>query len=284
MTTELFIDGKNIAYRAAFVSTKSREKYNGFMLMAKFISSIIQKFKPDNIHVFWDCKRDNIWRKQIYEPYKIRLQNNNLLNVGPALEKTITTAKLLLPHLGVKQYFKDKMEADDLIFAACKVFNPNKIIIASTDSDYSQIIYYNNNIVLYDHKKNEIISVPDVNPIIQKALSGEKGDNISGYHGIGPVTSKKIAADPKLLHEFLQSNDKSIFYRNLLLVDLSLCPHLLKNQVYIMNESVHDKQFSKDEIMKIVAEHKIKGAYQEFENVLLPFKFVGSVINESKQD
>jgi len=118
--------------------------------MLRFIWQWVDKFKPSSINIFWDSKRDNVWRRKVFDGYKRREEDEHREDIGEELIYTQSAAIAVFKHMGVHQFKKDRMEADDLIYSACRVLSPCPIIICSTDNDYLQIVWRMQNVRLFD--------------------------------------------------------------------------------------------------------------------------------------
>ena len=166
--------------------------------------------------------------------------------------------------MGCRQFSKDRMEADDLIYAACKVLAPSPIVVCSADSDYQQLSFRMPHVRCFDPMKETFM--PDVNydPVIQKALCGDVSDRINGYVGIGPVKSTAMAKSSKDRAAFLAEAGMQLFIRNILLIDLSLCPELLKNQLYVQRVLDTQPVFDKNQLFDLARKYKVSGFVTEY--------------------
>jgi 5'-3' exonuclease len=138
------------------------------------------------------------------------------------------------------------------------------------------VVYRMGNVKLYDHCKDKFLESSDFDPVIQKALSGDKSDRIEGYYKIGPVNGAKLARCLSKRHDFLRDKGRSVFIRNTLLVDLSLCPHLLKNELYVHRVLATDLKYDKKQIQELSLQHRVSGLVEEYQRIVLPFKVLTS--------
>jgi 5'-3' exonuclease len=269
----LLVDARNLMYRAIFASKKSQYTHqHSFTVMLRFMCSWIDRFKPTNINIFWDTKRSLLWRRKIFEGYKDKQENKYFVDIRDELISTQAIAKAMFAYLGCRQFSKDHMEADDLIYACCKVMAPSPIIICSSDSDYSQIVFRMSHVKCFDPMHETFIQTSDFDPVIQKALCGDKADCIDGYVGIGPVKSTAMAKSSKDRAEFLTRVGIKLFIRNMLLVDMSLCPELLKNQLYVQRILDTQPVFNKDKLFDLAHKYKISGFVTEYSRLASRFK------------
>jgi 5'-3' exonuclease len=273
MIKHLLIDGKNLLYRALYAS------YNGttdqFVVISRCIHGYYDLFPAQNIHVFWDAKP--LWRDKIYPEYKKgRVPHNARIDADIAKYQPI--AMEIWSKMNTRQYRRDKMEADDLIYAFCHHFKQDKIIIASSDGDMTQISFYHDNVQVYNPLEKKIVDRPTINPVDIKCLDGDKSDNIIGYTNIGEVKSRLIAEDYTKLSKLLaESADKYKFNRSL--IDLAMCPYLLTNVLYILSVMKDKPVFEKETIRQLCEKYKIRGMVGEFSKVILPFGRTSSNIS-----
>ena len=297
----LLIDARNLMYRAIFANKKEQKRgarIHHFTVMARFMWGWLDKFNPASVGIFWDARKDTIWRKKILADYKVRNENEIFEDIREDLVFTQAAAKAMFNHMGVWQFSKDHMEADDLIYSACWSLAPRPTIIISTDADYEQIIFRMQNVRLWnpmqDQGRGKFIGSPDHDPAVAKALAGDKSDKIPGYRDIGPVKSAKMARNLRAMEEFLRDHDdcpsstkqsgevcpcckgdgRQRFIRNLLLIDLALNPELLKNNLYVQRVLVEKPKFCKEQIRALARKHKISGLIGEYDRIIVPFKFL----------
>ena len=274
----LIIDARNALYRCVYAhkAEVSRGKNINFiphplMILLRQIDTWIRYYKPTSVHVVWDVPRSEVWRRQIYPTYKARENNPYIVDISEDLKSLTFLAETFFSYMNVRQYYKKQMEADDLIYALVAVLHPQKTIVISTDSDMIQLPHRYSSCTLYEPRKEEEVIPPIYNPVILKALKGDKADNILGYHGVGPKKALKLAEDYQLLAKFLSTNDKSIYHRNLLLIDLSLCPKVMSNILYVQSKLAEQIVYNKQVMLESIRTYKITGLHTEFQNLTVQF-------------
>lgn len=282
----LLVDAKNALYRAIYAAkaeerrldfsrkgekVSSDSRYHYFTILLRQLTRWINEFRPTHIHVFWDVPRKEVWRRKIHPGYKDRSSSQYVEDISEDLYNVTVVAKEFFDVMNVKQYYKNNMEADDLIYAATSLLHPRNSLIISSDSDMIQIPYSYNSSKQYDPGKRKVIKAPEIHPVIQKALVGDKSDHIVGYRGIGPKKSAPIANNYCELAKFLEDKGADVFLMNMLLIDLSLNPKLMSNQLYVIRQLAKPLVFDKDKINKLIMEHKVNGMLQEFNDLVLPF-------------
>lgn len=281
----LMIDAKNCLYRAIFAKQRTTTKDHTAVLMLRFITGWIRKFSPSSVYVFWDVPKSTVWRMKYHGGYKDREGGNDRL-YSEHMKKELASIEAVLHEvfdaIGVFQFKKKEMEADDLIYAACKVHYPSKITIVSSDSDLLQIKYHMPNVDIYDANKNLMVDTPTQNPVYKKALIGDTSDVINGYKGIGPVKGSVILESVSGLAKFVIDTDMRLFLRNLMLIDLSLCPALLTNQMHVMKKLNEGTIFNKKKLIDLIDQYKLSGLRGELTNLIYPFKPMATKVVEDE--
>ena len=278
--THICIDGKNAIYRAVFAGYYDagfkKTGYDFFVILLRFISNYVALLKPESIHIFWDAPRSKTWRKELVPEYKDHRTDKYKeldFDIHAELARQIKLAIMIFDNLKCRQYYIDRMEADDLIYSFCAL-NEDKTVIVSSDQDFRQITHKMNQVFLYNPlaKSQQIEPRPQYNIVIAKSLMGDKSDNISGYYNVGPVKSQRMSESAKLRSEFLRS-DKAVamvngnitwvgdevFKKNRRIIDLSWCPELANNCEYVEKKQGSKIKYSKKKIEQIARDYKIRG-------------------------
>lgn len=191
----LIIDGNNLLHRVYWTANtiQNSTETTHIFLFLNTLKSYIELFNPRKIIVCWDYREKSAenYRKMLDESYKA----NRDIDKAQQVYKYMPVIIKLLDSLGVTQINPLSLEADDIMFwLATKKFIGESIIITA-DTDLYQLINPNipGNIIYNPKKKREITSLYlkeyyNVNNgfefIIQKALKGDKADNLNGVKGI----------------------------------------------------------------------------------------------------
>jgi 5'-3' exonuclease len=273
--TAMFVDVRNAMYRAVYAQkqnlAKRKSAYHGVYYLLRFIVEWTEVIKPTSIHIFWDAPRSEVWRRKLYSEYKAR-PNSYYMDISKDLAEISVVAEELFQYLNFRQYSRKAMEADDLIYAAAAVRHPGRNVIVSTDSDLTQIPFYFNSCVIYNPQEKVFAETPARNPALEKAVIGDKSDNIKGYQGIGPKKGGVILESYGRLSEFCAERGWDSLRLNLLLTDLSLNPKLYNNKVYAMKVLGQDVAFDKSQIIEVIRKHKITGIETNFSELIYPFQ------------
>lgn len=261
-------------YRAVYAShfeNRYAVKYHCLVIFLRQFAGWLSKFKPKSLHVFWDAPRDTVWRRKIMPTYKDRSSSAYIANLGELLSENTQVARLLFDCLNVRQYEKETMEADDLIYAAATVIHPQKTVIVSTDSDLTQIPYMISTSDVYDPHKAVIVDTPKYHPAYMKAISGDKADSIKGYKGIGEKKGSLLMEDELKFQSFLDERGRDKFNLNLLVTDLSLNPKLLANRLYVKRVLGSNVSYDRNKLNDLIRQHKLVGMDTEYADLIPPF-------------
>lgn len=288
----LLIDGKNAIYRAVYAGYNDKyfqaNNYDYFSILIKFFAKYRDLFSPENCHIFWDSPSNDSWRCEVFPEYKAQRKDLVKDEVKAEVNRQIAVAIEALQYLGFRQYFRRNMEADDLIYAFCRASMGTEVVIISSDADFQQIIFNHPTVKLHNplNKHKELYeTVPDFDPVLVKAFTGDKSDNINGFYYVGKVKSRRFAEDLQERYLFLESERAKtqnglgvdsagipLYRRNRLLVDLSLCPELLDNILYVEKKLLRTPVFDADRFMQVMRKHKINGIFRLAEQYVRPFE------------
>ena len=278
----LLIDVKNCFYRAIYAGLSDtifmRNKHDFAVIFFRFMNTYINNFKPRSVHLFWDTPKENVWRRDLYQEYKGDRKHKSS-DAEMHLKRCSDIINAIVPFLNCYSYYVERQEADDLIYAFCKVNPTAKITIISSDADLRQLAYQNDLINLYNPVNKKMYVQADsrqeqIDPIELKCLSGDKTDNIDGYDQIGEVRAKLIIEDVKRRQELYKNAGSEKYQLNRKLIDLSLNPYVLGNMMYIHDVMARDVVFSMKDIITIIQTYKVRGLRSEFSSTVLTFKLL----------
>lgn len=207
----------------------------------KKLEEIKKKLKlKDDIEIIFakDCKRNDIWRNELFPEYKKSRKVNN--EIG---EFFIHTYKNIIHKYNYISI--DKCEADDIIGVLTKeLYKDNKIYIITGDMDYLQLLY-NENIQIYDlkYKSFREKSIGYKDDLLKKIILGDISDNIPSIHKkLGIKTVEKYLNDKEQLENKLKDpliNQQ--FILNKKLIDMDFIPSIfIKNILQIFKEKKYN--------------------------------------------
>lgn len=258
----LLIDTKNSLYRVSYASKSTDE---GVLIFLRLLVDWIKRFKPAQIVSAWDAPRSTVWRRDHHPGYKDRDQNRYIVDHTQKIAEMTAIMAELMPALGIRQLSKERMEADDLIYACASVICPNDCIVISSDSDMAQIPFLLRNVSVYNAQK-EAFS-PGMN-VLSKALAGDRSDSVNGYDGIGKVKAERLISERSYRHEFFKERGWNTLRESMLLVDLQCCPYLLDNKIYCMQKLAEPINADTVSASAIIRNHKLKMVFSEQQRLL----------------
>lgn len=287
MYDHMIVDGRNAVYRAVYAGLSDemfvKTGHDMAVVFYRFMASYLNKFKPKAVHICWDAPKTDLWRRKIWRDYKDGRDTSHggkyaAFDVDALVERCSMLVREFAPAMNCRNYARDRQEADDLIYAFCKLNLGRKILIVSSDGDFKQIAFMMRNIDIFNplNKKEGMLEIdPEVDPVDLKCYSGEKGDNILGYYNIGPKRARVLATDPEKRKKFFEIYGRKTYLRNRALIDLTMCPYTFSNLAYIQKAMTTEVKYDERSVREIIQKYKVKGLLGEVSRNILPFKFIG---------
>jgi hypothetical protein len=234
------------------------------------LRSYKQKFGEEYGEMVIACDDKNYWRKQVFPYYKANRKKNreaseiDWTNVFEIFNKIKSEIKDYFPYRVIQV---DSAEADDIIASLVISSNiPEKILILSGDKDFVQLQTYSN-VKQYDPVRKKWINHD--NPerfLVEHILKGDTGDGVPNVLSDDdtfvtdkrqkPLTQKKIN---KIYNDgvvLLDSTTDRNFMRNKYMVDLSMVPDSIKNEV--LNKYENESNKDKSKLFNYFITHKLK--------------------------
>lgn len=228
------------------------EEYIRFLEQSlyKTFNDLISKHKVrwENIILAKDCRRKNIWRKEIFKEYKENRDKTEEDQLGQPNYGSVfgycydNILPILCESKGCKLIEQNGCEGDDIIAILSDYIsnqNNSEIIICANDSDLSQLV--NNGSKIWDLKGQRVdekvinkYGGDSKNILKVKVLAGDKKDNVDqAIKRCGIGTALKLLDNSDLLKEKIKE-DPSIVEKmklNKRLLDLRAQPDILKENV-----------------------------------------------------
>ena len=189
-----------------------------------------------------DCKRENIWRNELFPQYKATRTNDGFKG-GPFFK--MAYEEELFKKGGAKAILKHpKLEADDCIAISVKHlvkrYPDCTIYIITSDRDYLQL--NSHNVHLYnlaykniaDNKSSTGNAAADLEI---KIIMGDTSDNIpSVFPKCGPKTAQKCIEDPEFFKKKMGDNPEyyAQYELNKKLVDFNNIPQELIDEFMVL--------------------------------------------------
>jgi len=207
--TTLLIDAMNIFCRSYAVNPAMSDHghhIGGTLGFLKSIGSYSRRFSPDRTIVVWEGG-GSPRRRALLQEYKagrkpIRLNRSDIYEDIPDTQENfqyqIAACTKLLSQTNVEQMYVSDCEADDVIGYLSKYFLEGKVIIASSDKDFYQLL--SESVSMYSPTKKKMITHEDVreehgissvNFATARSFVGDNSDNINGVRGVGLKTLAK---------------------------------------------------------------------------------------------
>lgn len=180
--------------------------------------ALVEEFKPNRVYVVLEGRP--VKRHEALAEYKA---NRVISEDDPRREELLkffaqkdVIVDLLTKHFPVSVVRHPTSECDDTIANLVRRSSTAiPWVIASSDTDFIQLLQERDNLRLYNPVRKEFVEAPDYPYVTWKALRGDATDNIPGIPGVGDKTAEKLASDPDLLSAFLNKPEIApIFERN----------------------------------------------------------------------
>ena len=199
MKNIFLIDGSGFIFRAFYalppLTSPDGVPINAVYGYCNMITSIVEKFKPDQLIVVFDTKKKT-FRNDIYKFYK-----SNRSEPPEELIPQFSIIREATEAFDLPQIEMDGFEADDIIATYAKEAQKKgiEVTILSSDKDFMQLI--NNQTKMYDTMKNNYIGINEVKKkfgvepskvVDVQSLAGDSIDNIPGISGIGVKTAAEL--------------------------------------------------------------------------------------------
>ena len=251
----VIFDLNHVAYRCLFAGINDIKDVGWAYfkhIMFNHVFSVCKKFNATEVILAIDSKEN--WRKKIYTEYKATRKEQREANTEIDWNAFFNAYREFTEE--VKQFFPfyviqiKYMEADDIAAILARDWQKYEKIIITSDSDYIQLLKYNN-VKIWDPIKMAFKKSDDPQRQLQiKILTGDKGDNIPSVKPrLGKKTAEKMLDNPQLLNEMFDDktpaftrDDGSVitigeeykekFKLNTALIDLSKIPPIFSKALH----------------------------------------------------
>ena len=232
------------------------------------------KFSEEFGEIIIACDDKNYWRKQVFPYYKANRKKNrdaseiDWAHVFECFNKIKQEIKEYFPYRVVQV---DSAEADDIIATLVGEYGtdlngPTKILILSGDKDFIQLHTYGN-VKQYDPVRKKWISHNDPKRFLfEQILKGDTGDGVPNVLSPDavfvsggrqrPLTQKKIDKIYSDGGVMLDPTADRNYMRNKQMIDLSMIPDFIKNEVINKYNGEAGKDYSK--LFNYFIDHKLK--------------------------
>lgn len=220
-----------------------------------FFNRLNREYK--DIVVCWEGENSLDWRRSIFPDYKRNRDDSKKEDGYKTLMSILPTLKEVLNSYPIKQLAVKGAEADDVIFTLAMELDGDHTII-STDKDFSQILNYKPEVVVYNPIRKTVASI-NKNILEEKAIVGDKSDNIGGLYRVGEKTFEKMMEDKALFNSIMnKGNNKEIYKALLKIIDLRCIPDQLKKDIIKANEETPFNDMDRESIEVFYFDNRLK--------------------------
>jgi 5'-3' exonuclease len=220
----LIVDGNNLVNASYYIS-KSRNELatqeetieNVVAIFKTQIEKLKRDFYTDKVYTAWDGIDGTKWRKEILPEYKANRDKTGKED----LFECLNVCRVLKEH---NNFCFEGFEGDDIVYALCRATDGEKIII-STDKDFLQVVQEGLASKLFNQISKQFREIPEHSVIYEKAIVGDRSDNIHGILGIGIKKFLKMGGD----YDCLSEDQKKIMEKHKLVIGLKNNPR--KNEL-----------------------------------------------------
>ena len=206
----LLVDGSNLLFQmfygmpARILNTQGKP-IQGTLGFVGALLKMIRMVQPTHVAVLFDgeCHND---RTDLDENYKANREDLSQMDEEDTPFSQLPDVYRALEHMGIRYAETTICETDDWMAAYCRRYaGEMKIVVASQDSDFFQLITENVRILRYRGDRSvlcgctylqEKLGIAPAQYAAFKSLTGDHADNIKGADKIGPKTAAQ------LLHQF----------------------------------------------------------------------------------
>jgi DNA polymerase-1 len=200
--TMLIIDGNHLAWRCWLqpglqkLATKGGVPSGVVYGFLNTLHKLVSRFRPRRTVVVFDGPGGVPYRMEALPEYKGQKEPH-----PPAWLGQVESVKNILATLGIPVVQYSGIEADDTIAWLTKKWHKKRlVVIASSDSDFLQLLRYPN-VLIWDDRSStawdkrtfaEKYGFPPQWIPLYKSMIGETSDNIPGIKGIGKGSAKLV--------------------------------------------------------------------------------------------
>jgi len=301
----LLVDGNNAAWRLMYklppLSVKGElvQVVYGFL---RLLHSVIQQFEPNVALVIWDSGHSQ-FRKKIFPSYKGNRHYEDKRKELKSVHSQMDILNGLLEHLNVPVMTWPGTEADDIIGLSCIELEGQKTVV-SADRDMLQLV--SDSVQVWSPMKSELYTAKNFKYKVQgltphqylemRALTGDGSDAIPGVaKGFGEATASELIHKYGTIEKlFSPEVEKKVYnkgnrykllyadgareaaFRNLILMDLSVCGHAVKRKEEALRQLKQIVRFRKKvdrgEVQRIFLDKAFKSLLEDFGSWISPFE------------
>lgn len=195
------------------------------------------------------------WRRSIFPDYKGNRKHDDTYQI---FKNHIDDVKELINYFPGKTIEVPGAEADDVIYSLAKHFSEQgeEVLVVSSDKDMVQLLNISEKIKVFSPVSKEFRE-PNKNIILEKAIVGDRSDNIPGIPRIGIKTFEKALTDKNIWESKIEPNIELI-NKYIQIIDLSKAPSFIKDESILQEENSEYKQFDPASVEKFMFDNSLK--------------------------
>lgn len=265
------LDTFNMLHVAWSVSTSNAMKEKGTfteedigLYYHKVMDALILNAKTYGEVIYVSEGRGSLdWRRSIFPDYKGNRKHDDLYQI---FRNHIDDVKELISYFPCKIIEIPGAEADDVIYSLAKYFSENdeEVLVVSSDKDMVQLLNLSDKIKVYSPITKEY-RVKNENIILEKAIVGDRSDNIPGIPRVGIKTFEKALTDKKLWESKIEPNI-DIINKYIQIIDLSKAPSFISNEAILQYNNSEAHKFDQASIEKFMYDNSLKDHLSRWNN------------------
>lgn len=302
----LIIDGHNAGWRLAKrmpMLTANNKPVQVVYGLLTLVHGLLQQFSPDVAIMCWDTEH-SAYRKKIFPEYKAnrhQFENKREERAYHNVIAQMKQAEAILAQMNIAQLFFPQTEGDDLMAMVCQNTSGWRTI-ASSDTDMFQLVAPGVDVwspyktMIFTHtnfRQREGLSPQQF--LQMRAVVGDKSDNIPGIaKGLGETTIRQLLAKYETMDKLFEpgiekkvvkmgnrysllyaDGSREAYYRNLLLMDLSISSENHPEKAAVMQEVKRaiERRIKIDQkaLKQLFIEQSFQSLLKDFSKWLLPF-------------
>ena len=302
----ILIDGNSILFRAYYATadpgsnlmqTSKGEYTNALFAFINMFTKIVTN-EDDYVLVAFDTGKPTV-RHEYYEEYKAGRKA-----MPEELEEQIPRIYEYLDVLGVKTYFKEGYEADDIIGTLAKqAINDNLTVeVFSSDRDLLQLVDDNITVNLLKRGMQDVrvytpetlyeeFSLTHEQIIDLKALMGDPSDNIPGVPGVGEKTATKLLVEYGTIENVYENIDKIkgklqqnlIENKDLAILSKKLVTILLDADIKYQPSDLHQVKMDNGKLVSFLQKYELHSLVKQLDVETVDYNWDFKVINEESE-
>ena len=237
-------------------------------LIIHIFFNIFHKYLKENkgyqVYMIWDGRHGSVWRKNHNEDYKANRDHSKDEYYGYFIESLHSEKEILDGYPIVQMGFKE-VEADDIIYNICEMFQNDEIKVITGDGDLLQLVQKFNNVKVWHPKKKKYIDPPEYDVVLFKSIAGDSSDNIMGLYKFGVKKALKTIEENL---ENLSDEQRKQVEHNKIIIDLALNPHVKKNKSMVIDELQRSKiKLNPKYVQRVYFKYKLASYLKKWDSI-----------------